>query len=76
MAQEDKELLFKDLCSRLPYGIKAKIIPLPSNEYVKHLHFNAKVTKIDIDYIEDTWSAYSIEAAESSAKLTILSKAK
>lgn len=23
MTQEDKELLFKDLCARLPYGIKA-----------------------------------------------------
>lgn len=24
MTQEDKELLRKDLCSRLPYGVKAK----------------------------------------------------
>ena len=25
MTQEDKELLFKDLCARLPYGVKCKI---------------------------------------------------
>ena len=25
MKQEDKELLFKDLCARLPYGVKAYI---------------------------------------------------
>lgn len=26
MTQEDKELLLKDLCSRLPYGVKVKTI--------------------------------------------------
>lgn len=26
MTQEDKELLFKDLCSRLPYGVKVESI--------------------------------------------------
>ena len=26
MAQEDKELLLKDLCARLPYGVKAKVL--------------------------------------------------
>ena len=25
MKQEDKELLFKDLCGRLPYGVKVEI---------------------------------------------------
>lgn len=29
MAQEDKELLVKDLCARLPYGVK--ILDIPSN---------------------------------------------
>ena len=24
MTQEDKELLFKDLCGRLPYGVKVQ----------------------------------------------------
>ena len=26
MTQEDKELLVKDLCARLPYGVKAKVL--------------------------------------------------
>lgn len=26
MTQEDKELLLKDLCARLPYGVKAKVL--------------------------------------------------
>ena len=26
MTQEDKELLLKDLCSRLPYGVKVKVV--------------------------------------------------
>lgn len=26
MTQEDKELLIKDLCARLPYGVKAKVL--------------------------------------------------
>ena len=26
MTQEDKELLLKDLCTRLPYGVKVKIV--------------------------------------------------
>ena len=26
MTQEDKELLLKDLCTRLPYGVKAKVL--------------------------------------------------
>ena len=25
MVQEDKELLFKDLCARLPYGLKVSL---------------------------------------------------
>ena len=26
MTQEEKELLLKDLCARLPYGVKAKVL--------------------------------------------------
>ena len=33
MNQEDKELLLKDLCSRLPYGVKAK-------SQISHLEIN------------------------------------
>lgn len=51
MTQEGKDLLFKDICCRLPYGVKVKVTPVPSVE-CKHVYFNAKVTKIDVDYIE------------------------
>lgn len=40
MTQEKKELLLKDLCARLPYGIKVHI----KGEYHKH----HKVEEIDI----------------------------
>ena len=33
MKQEDKELLLKDLCARLPYGIKAQVkYPINTND--------------------------------------------
>jgi len=32
MTQEEKQLLFKDLCSRLPYGVKCKIRYTFNNE--------------------------------------------
>ena len=31
MTQEDKDLLLKDLCSRVPYGVKLKCFDLPKN---------------------------------------------
>ena len=34
MKQEDKELLLKDLCSRLPYEVKIKFVP---NETIKDI---------------------------------------
>lgn len=36
MTQEDKELLLKDICARLPYGVKVECkwkIPAPNNTY-------------------------------------------
>ena len=51
MRQEDKELLLKDLCGRLPYGVKVRVIPVPSVEYT-HIYLDAKVTNIDVDYVD------------------------
>ena len=31
MTQSDKDLLLKDLCSRLPYGIKCEVIKYDSD---------------------------------------------
>lgn len=50
MKQEDKDLLLKDLCARVPYGVKVNVTPVPSEEY-KHISFNAKIVCIDVDYI-------------------------
>lgn len=50
MTQEQKDLLLKDLCGRLPYGVKVQVAPVPSKEY-EHITFNAKIVYIDINYI-------------------------
>ena len=50
MTQEEKNLLHKDLCSRLPYGVKVNVAPVPHKDY-KHIFFNAKIVCIDVDYI-------------------------
>ena len=31
MTQEDKDLLMKDLCARLPYGVKCKVVDFPTH---------------------------------------------
>lgn len=38
MTQEQKELLFKDLCSRLPYGLKLKITSKESKNRIVDLN--------------------------------------
>lgn len=46
MTQEDKELLLKDLCARLPYGVKA---------YIKNW------SKLDRKYYEGVYTVESID---------------
>lgn len=46
MTQENKELLFKDLCARLPYGVKA---------YIKNW------SKLDRKYYEGVYTVESID---------------
>ena len=36
MTQENRELLLKDLCARLPYGIKFKA---DNEEYIREIHY-------------------------------------
>ncbi len=48
MKQEDKELLFKDLCARLPYGVKA---------YIKNW------SKLDRKYYEGVYTVESIDTS-------------
>lgn len=50
MKQEEKNLLLKDLCARLPYGVKVNVAPVPHKDY-KHIFFNAKIVCVDVNYI-------------------------
>lgn len=54
MTQENKELLFKDLCARLPYGVKCEIIrwsPDGETVYVKRNNSAVKLTLDNFNYI-------------------------
>ena len=52
MTQEDKELLLKDLCARLPYGVKVK---LGDNPNIFDLEYRIKFAVMygDSDKLED-----------------------
>lgn len=52
MTQKDKELLLKDLCARLPYGVKAK---LGDNPNIFDLEYRIKFAAMygDSDKLED-----------------------
>lgn len=50
MKQEDRELLLKDLCSRLPYGVKVKVNKNELQNYDNHWsswNFNEEVQEVD-----------------------------
>ena len=44
MTQEDKELLIKEICARLPYGVIAKVYSYWNEEY-----FDDKLVGIDLE---------------------------
>ena len=46
MTQEDKELLLKDLCARLPYGVKIKLIRWDIDE---GMYINTTLESDDIE---------------------------
>ena len=48
MTQEEKEILIRDLCGRLPYGVKA---------YIK------KWSKLDMKYYEGVYTVESIDTS-------------
>lgn len=48
MTQQDRDLLLKDLCARLPYGVKVKVTPVPE---LKHLSYDAKLFNINTNNI-------------------------
>ena len=49
MTKEDKDLLLKDLCARLPYGVKVKITSKESKNRIVHL------TEDNICHLTDDW---------------------
>ena len=51
MTQEDKELLLKDLCARLPYGVKAK-------------YYDPEAERTTCDEIDDIYNTTSIDHVE------------
>ncbi len=59
MTQEDKSLLLKDLCTRLPYGVKCKVKYIINNETT----YGSDVERECIDIIKrinfDTYSVYT-----------------
>ena len=66
MTQEEKQLLFKDLCTRLPYGVKLGfensdliLVPTDFNIYTMQLSTNQiypKSNSVAIGRIYDIWS--------------------
>ena len=66
MTQEDKQLLLRDLCERLPYGVKLGfensdliLVPEEFNVYTKQLSTNQIYPKVDravIKHIYDVWN--------------------
>ena len=66
MTQEEKQLLFKDLCARLPYGVKLGfensdliLVPTDFNIYTMQLSTNQiypKSNSVAIGRIYDIWS--------------------
>lgn len=50
MKHEEKQLLFQDLCSRIPYGVKVNVTTKSTKEY-NPICFNGKIVYIDVDYV-------------------------
>ena len=47
MTQEDKELLLKDLCARLPYGVKCKILETNKVKILGSIQYDDENTLFD-----------------------------
>lgn len=63
MTSEEKDLLFKDLCARLPYGV---MLSITHNEYTDET-FNARISTID--YCNEVKVRYGFEEYEQAFSL-------
>ena len=61
MTQEDKELLFKDLCARLPYNVICKVEFRESGEYKSKNMFLSGVFTDEAYFTTESGSIYSNE---------------
>lgn len=59
MTQNDKELLIKDLCARLPYGVKCKVNYIINNESTYGEDVEKECTDIVKRINFDTYSIYT-----------------
>ena len=53
MKQEDKDLLFKDLCGRLPYGVKCEVIKRSIDGEMLFIRSNSGALRLTIDNFKD-----------------------
>lgn len=58
MTQENKELLLKDLCARLPYGVKVYIRDMDYPETVQAVYSNLDVLVRDIRCYSLLWECF------------------
>ena len=57
MTQKDKDLLLKDICSRLPYGVKCKDITLDFVGTVMDISMHDNMCKLFNDY-DDNYTCF------------------
>lgn len=64
MAQEEKQLLLKELCARLPYGVKVKFyLPLNTHFAIETLR-DVEIRNEDILICTTTWNAIKLEGCK------------
>ena len=63
MSQEDKELLLKDLCARLPYGVKVKTKDDDDAYRLLSMHPNKNIAMIGLLFV-DTYATSKVHIDE------------
>lgn len=57
MTPEERDLLLKDLCGRLPYNVRVKVTPVPQME---HLSFDAVLTSISYNVADVVFDGFTL----------------
>lgn len=60
MTQEDRELLFKDLCTRLPYGVKVQVFNygVESVETLYQIDLDGYISTVEGDELKYSYKPY------------------